>query len=86
MLLSSPFYRSSKVNLGKNTEIGFHCPAADTRALVTAPERTHKPLLACGMVVAMMIRCQLAFQSDNIWNSLEHLVASVPSDVGEEDG
>lgn len=77
LLLSPPFYRSSRGNLGKITEICFHCTAVDTRVLVTAPERTHKPLPACGTV---MVRCQLAFQSDNrnIW---QHLYL-----VGEEDG
>lgn len=46
--------------------IGFHRTVVDTRVLeVTTPERTHKPLPACGMVVAMMVRCQLAFQCDN---------------------
>lgn len=80
LLMSPPFYRSSRGNLGKITEICFHCTAVDTRVLVTAPERTHKPLPACGLVLAVMVRCQLAFQSDNrnIW---QHLYL-----VGEEDG
>lgn len=53
-------------NSAFRAHIGFHRTAVDARVLdVTAPERTHKPLPAWGTVVAMMVRCQLAFQCDN---------------------